>query len=95
MEAHRTVSILSIDAWADSDDGWVWNAWYKIGDCPLSDVPNTLAEMIKLLQSTGYVSDRLTDDQIDDLRFEDDQYNVTLCDADGRPLYAVAYGEAF
>ena len=32
------VNVLSIDAWADGEDGWAWNNWHKVGTVDLDDV---------------------------------------------------------
>lgn len=93
--SNETVSILSIDAWADGSEGWNWNAWYKVGECEIDKVPENLHEMIKVLQDQGVLRSDLTDCQIDDLSFDDDQYNKVLCGPGGEPLYAIAYGEAY
>lgn len=39
MSNTREVSILSIDAWAEGEDGWNWNMWTKLGSVDVTHEP--------------------------------------------------------
>jgi hypothetical protein len=84
------VSILSIDAWADGEDGWTWNMWHKVGTVAVNvcDLPEV--EILAYLIAEGYLTERARTE----CTIEDDQYNVVVANkATGEPLYALAYGE--
>lgn len=85
------VNVLSIDAWADGADGWIWNNWHKVGSVDLDDVPTSDQGKIQWFHSQGYVTERaLTECEIDD-----DGYNFVIVSRETwEPLYAIAYGEA-
>lgn len=84
-----TVNVLSIDAWADGDDGWTWNQWHKVGTAPLATCDLQPAEVIAFMISEGYLRDGVADR----VELEDDQYNLVIVDADTRePLFALEYG---
>jgi hypothetical protein len=87
------VSVLSIDAWADgpeSERGWTWNNWFKVGTCDLENLPESGPDQLAWFVSEGYVNAKaLTECEIDD-----DQYNVVIrVIKTGEPLFAIAYGE--
>lgn len=90
MADEQKVSILSIDAWGNADDGFEWNAWYKIGECDPEVASRKPAEIVEYLIGENILSDMARTLAT----VEDDQYNMVICDADGRPCYAIAYGEA-
>lgn len=85
------VNVLSIDAWADGEDGWTWNNWYRVGSVDLDDVPVSDDGKLQWFHSHGYVNARaLTECEIDD-----DQYNYVIRVREtGEPMFAIAYGEA-
>ena len=85
-----TVSILSIDAWGNAEDGFEWNNWHKIGECVPEIATHEPAQIIEYLIGEGVLSDAARALAT----VEDDQYNMVICDEDGRPCYAIAYGEA-
>lgn len=94
----KAVSILSIDAWAQQDDGeegtsWSWNAWYKIGEVSLEtlDTLDTNEKVMAYLIAEGYLNPAATT-----LGYiDDDQYNLVFCDNEtNEPMIAIAYGEA-
>lgn len=89
----QTVSILSIDAWGNAEDGFEWNDWHKIGDVPLDVCSRKPDEIITWMIENGFCTEAARTDA----DVEDDQYNVLICDKnDGnRPLFALAYGEAY
>lgn len=57
MSDEQKVSILSIDAWGNADDGFEWNAWYKIGECDPEIASRKPAEIIEYLIGEGILSD--------------------------------------
>lgn len=85
------INILSIDAWADGEDGWTWNAWHKVGTCPLATCDLEPAAIVAYMISEGYLGDKATNR----CEIEDDQYNVVIVDSEKRePLFALEYGPA-
>lgn len=87
----KMIRILSIDAWANGEDGWTWNMWYKVGECPLETCDLPPAEIVAYMISEGYLQDAAT--TLCDI--EDDQYNVVVTDKEtGEPLFALEYGPA-
>lgn len=85
------INILSIDAWADGDDGWTWNAWHKVGTCPLSLCDQSGLAIILYMVREAY----LLPDAAHTVAVEDDQYNMVIIDKEtGEPLFALEYGPA-
>ena len=89
----KTVNILSIDAWRNYSS-WEWNNWFKVvtfdleADGSLLDSPRKL---FRWLRVNGYLSVSSKGN----VMVDDDQYNVVICDRrNGRPVFAIAYGEA-
>ena len=83
------MNILSIDAWR-YDDGWTWNAWYKVGtfDAPENTLGNT-RKLLNYMRTEGYLSDYSKGR----VYIDDDQYNMVICDRGTRePLFAIEYG---
>lgn len=70
---------------------WSWNNWHSVGDCDLADLPSDNDAILRYMYDNGFISAAgLAGCEIDD-----DQYNYVVTDkSDGRPLYAIAYGEA-
>ena len=69
--------ILSIDAWAEGEDSWTWNAWYEIGkiDVDLNSSPETI---LQNLAEEGFIRNPHLGD------VEDDQYNLMIVDKETR-----------
>ncbi len=88
-DSSKTINVLSIDAWADGEDGWTWNNWHKVGTCALATCDLPPAEVIAFMISAGYLNaDAATRCEVDD-----DQYNMVIIDAVSRePLFALEYG---
>lgn len=90
MSNPQEISILSIDAWADGDDGWNWNMWSKVGAVDVTMCDKTEAEILGYLVTEGYLKLKA----LWACYVEDDQYNMVVCDKETHePLYALAYGE--
>jgi len=93
-DAHASplVSVLSIDAWADSEPRtWNWNAWYSVGKAPASLASRSPREVLRFMRDAGYLSK----ESRGRVAVEDDQYNLVIVDKNTRmPLFAIAYGEA-
>jgi hypothetical protein len=89
-DENTMVSILSIDAWGNAENGFEWNNWYKIGQAPIEVCNREPAEVIEYLIGEGILSDAARTLAT----VEDDQYNIVICDEDSRPCFAIAYGEA-
>lgn len=89
--AARPINILSIDAWADGEDGWTWNQWHKVGSCPLSTCDLPPADIIAFMIAEGYLQDGVESR----VAVDDDQHNMVIVDAETRePLFALEYGPA-
>jgi hypothetical protein len=87
----KTINVLSIDAWAEGEDGWTWNNWHKVGTCALATCGLPPAEIIAFMVDEGY----LRAGAADRCEVDDDQYNMVILDADTRePLFALEYGPA-
>lgn len=91
MSEDKTINILSIDAWADGEDGWTWNQWHKVGSCPLTTCDLPPADIIAYMIAEGYLGETA----VGKVEVDDDQYNMVIVDADTRePLFALEYGPA-
>lgn len=89
MSEEKMINVLSIDAWADGEDGWTWNNWHKVGTCPLATCDLKPSEIIAYMIEEGY----LKPDAATGCLVEDDQYNMVILDAETRePLFALEYG---
>ena len=87
------MKVLSIDAWAD-DDSWTWNNWFTVGEISKEDFENlkTDQDYATWFHENGFT----TSDDLTLCRIEDDQYNVTVCDAsNGCPVFAIEYGPEY
>lgn len=82
--------VLSIDAWADGDGGWQWNAWYKYGD-PV-EVPRG-GDKVAIL-ALGVVLGMYDVSAIPQLEVDDsDERNIVIQNRNtGEPLFAFDYG---
>ena len=90
MSNKQEVSILSIDAWADGEDGWNWNMWTKVGSVDVTMCDKPEAEILAYMVAEGYLKEKA----LTSCYVEDDQYNMVVCDKETHePLYALAYGE--
>lgn len=88
-DSEKMINVLSIDAWADGEDGWTWNNWHKVGTAPLATCDLPPAEIIAFMISEGYVQDGAASL----VEVDDDQYNMVILDKDTRePLFALEYG---
>lgn len=86
----QEVSILSIDAWADGEDGWNWNMWTKVGSVAVTMCDKPEAEILAYMVNEGYLKPAA----LTSCYVEDDQYNMVVCDKETHePLFALAYGE--
>ena len=86
----KMVSVLSIDAWADGEDGWNWNMWTKVGSVDVAMCDKPEAEILAFMVAEGYCKEAA----LTGCYVEDDQYNMVVCDKENhQPLYALAYGE--
>ena len=91
MEVNKEVSVLSIDAWRNADEGWYWNSWYKVGAVPLAVCDLTPRKLLRYMRDAGYLSKA----SAGRVSIDDDGYNVVICDKANRmPVFALAYGEA-
>jgi hypothetical protein len=85
----KMINVLSIDAWADGEDGWTWNNWHKVGTCPLSTCDLEPAALIRFMIEEGYLQEAAA--TLADV--DDDQYNMVIVDKETRePLFALEYG---
>lgn len=87
----KMVSLLSIDAWRDTEGGWQWNNWHKVATVPASMADMNPRALLKQMRMDGY----LRADSAGRCAVEDDGYNVVIVDRANRcPVFAIAYGEA-
>lgn len=88
--SNQQINVLSIDAWADGEDGWNWNLWTPVGkvDVGMCDMPE--ADILAFMVAEGY----LKPSALTNCYVEDDQYNMVICDKENhQPLYALPYGD--
>lgn len=79
-------NVLSIDAWADGDDGWTWNSWHKVGDITLS-LEDSNRDILAAVKRAGYIN------KTKGATLDDDGYNlVVTVSRTGEPLFAIEYG---
>lgn len=86
------VTILSVDAWRNGP-GWDWNQWYNVGKIDLATLETlkTNRQILAYMRREGYLSEA----SAGKVGVEDDQYNIVITErSNGRPLFAIAYGEA-
>ncbi len=93
MQTHETVTlnILSIDAWRYGDEGWNWNAWYKVGSIDRATLAtlDTNRKLLRYMREHGFLSSG----SAGRVAVDDDQYNVVIVDKGTRePLFAIEYG---
>ena len=78
-------NILSIDAWGNARDGYIWNAWYKIGECEI--LPESDNELFEIMLENGFLDFPV------DYFIDDDGYNIVFCLRENlRPMFAIEYG---
>lgn len=88
MENLNTFTVLSIDAWADSEGDWTWNNWHTVGTVSV-DINAPKAAILQAMHEAGYIT------RVDGGDVEDDQYNLVIVDDSTRePLFAIEYGSA-
>ena len=89
------MKILSIDAWADGENGWTWNNWYEVS--------NITEDKFDILYNRELMEDHAFTDWFIEQGFlntpntkyytDDDGYNIIICFAETmKPLYAIEYG---
>lgn len=93
----KTFRILSIDAWRDSEGGWTWNQWFKIGDISETDFNAFFTKngwqcdarkLFAWMRAKGYLAKQ----SAGKVSHEDDQTNIVICArGTGRPLMAIEY----
>lgn len=92
MDGHN-IRVLSIDAWGNSEDGYDWNAWYKVGEIDKETFESlkTDSDYLQWYIDNGYINN------IPSLVcINDDGYNIVLIDAKtSEPLFAIEYGNCY
>ena len=87
------MKVLSIDAWADGES-WTWNNWFTVGEISKEDFEKlkTDQDYSTWFHENGFT----TSDDLTLCSIDDDQYNVTVCDAsNGCPVFAIEYGPEY
>ena len=82
--------ILSIDAWGNEQDGYEWNAWYRVSTISKVEFERIEKEegFIQWFINKGYVKNFP-----DKLEICDDGYDIVIQDKEtGEPLFAIEYG---
>jgi len=89
MTTEKTVRVLSIDAWRDSEGGWTWNNWFDVGRAPIDVCNYTPRRLLAWFRAEGY----LRADSAGRCAIEDDGYNVVVLERHSRmPVFALEYG---
>ena len=86
------MKILSIDAWVESEGGYIWNNWFNVGTIDKADFEllKNDADYIKWFYDNGYTN------TIEGAQIDDDGYNIVICDAsNGMPVFAIEYGPEY
>ena len=84
----KTLTVLSIDAWGNPEDGSTWNQWFNVGTIDL-DLDAENREIIRAMVDAGY----LTAAALESAAVEDDGYNIVIIDKETRePVFAIEYG---
>jgi len=87
--SNETCRLLSIDAWRDSDNGWQWNSWYKVGDVPLAYCDLSARALLRALRADGFLSAA----SAGRCAVENDGYNVVIkARGTDEPVFAIEYG---
>ena len=84
------MNILSIDAWNHGDDGWQWNAWYRLGTISKAEFERIEKEegFIQWFIDEGYVKNFPSK-----LEIWDDGDNIQIQDKEsGEPLFVIECG---
>lgn len=85
----NTVSLLSIDAWRDTESGWTWNSWYARGMVPVEWCDLSVRKLLRKLREEIGLNLPAGSCAVDD-----DGYNLVIVLRGTRePIYAIAYGE--
>lgn len=75
--------VLSIDAWGNKEDGYVWNQWWEIGRIPV-DTPK---DQLLVAAHAAFIFDK--PELPDGYALVGDGFNMVIEDsATGCPLYA-------
>lgn len=81
--------ILSIDVWGNKEEGWDWNAWYKVGAIDKEDF-EAIKDYKQWFIDGGYVNEKYP------LEIEDDGHNIVIQDKEtSEPLFAIEYGNHY
>jgi len=84
-----SINVLSIDAWRQAEGGWIWNAWYRVGEADSSVCDLSHRRLLSFARKEGYI----TPASVGRCAVEDDQYNIVIVDRHTRePLIAFEYG---
>lgn len=88
--ATKTLKVLSIEAWRESEGGWTWNQWYNVGTVELDTHDlNNARKVLKALRGEGILSPSTAGK----VAIDNDQYNIVVIAKGTRePLYAIEYG---
>lgn len=85
---HKTLRILSLDAWADGEGGWQWNQWYNVGEINGECLQWSTRKLLRYFRDAGYIGF----DTNGKVTIEDDGYNLVIMErSNSRPLFAVEY----
>lgn len=86
------LNVLSVDAWKDGCGNYSWNDWHKLGEISLEKFEslNTNRKLIAWFRGEGYIGNGSKGK----VGITNTDYNICVTDRrDGRPLYAICYGE--
>jgi hypothetical protein len=83
------IRILSIDSWRNTEGGWDWNAWYKVGECDSSISELPVRKLLRYMRESGFLSAG----SAGSVAIDDDGYNVVIVARGTRePIFALEYG---
>jgi len=84
----KTLTVLSIDAWGNPEEGYTWNEWFHVGTIEL-DLDAENRDIVRAMVNAGY----LTPKALDVATVEDDGFNIVIIDKETRePAFAIEYG---
>lgn len=92
VEEQEHLRILSIDA-GKEQNSWIWNNWYKVGTISKQEFEklNTNIKLCRYMRDQDYLSKHSKGK----IMIDDDQYNIVFCERNGKPLFAIEYGNAY
>jgi hypothetical protein len=86
IELENMFTLLSIEAWADKEQGWQWNNWFRIEENIFIENETSNRKLLSFFRQNGW----LGNNSKGKVTVENDGYNIVILDRKTRePLYAL------